>query len=275
MSIVPTREIIRQQEEIIAIFKEFRQELMYYYGNISYDSKGDESPVTTLDIKIEKAVKKHLLAKFPDIGIQGEETEAVRARNGIVWYLDPIDSTLSFINGLPYCANMAACVVNGEVIASVVYHFATDDLFTAVKGQGAYKNGKRLTIQDRPLRGSCIFTDWYGYTHLHPLYGKEKVRLYAPVGATGYFLTRLAQGSIQGVCYMAANIKPHDVAPGALIAQEAGVEFISFEDRSFTHETRRFFAGTPSLCELTKQKSGEIITAMEELPGARSAVMGS
>lgn len=267
--------ILQQQEEIIAIFKELRQELMHHYGNIAYDSKHDASLVTALDVKVEEAVKKRLLAKFPGIGIRGEETEAVQARNGIVWYLDPIDSTLSFINGLPYCANMAACVVNGEIIASVVYHFATDDLFTATKGQGAYKNGKKLTIQDRPLVGSCIFTDWYGYTHLHPLYGREKVRLYAPVGATGYFLTRLAQGSIQGVCYMVANIKPHDVAPGALIAQEAGVEFISFEDRSFTHETRRFFAGTPSLCELTKQKSGEIITVMEELPGARSAVTGS
>ena len=59
-------EIILQQKEIIRIFTEFRQELMQSYGNITYDSKQDKSPVTELDIKVEKTIKEQIMAQFPD-----------------------------------------------------------------------------------------------------------------------------------------------------------------------------------------------------------------
>lgn len=71
-------------------------------------------------------------------------------------------------------------------------------------------------------------------------------------------MTLLAQGSIQGICYATANLKPHDVAPGALLVQEAGGKFVSFNDRPFNYESRQFFAGTPTLCQLTKQKLQKI-----------------
>ncbi len=253
-------EILAQQQEIIDIFTGFRQELMQAYGNIAHDSKQDESPVTELDIKVEKAVKERLLAKFPDVGIRGEETAAVESTNGITWYLDPIDSTLSFIHGLPYCANMAACVVNDEIVASVVYHFAADEMFTAVKGRGAYKNDIKLSVHNIALKDSCVFADAFAYKNIYTFYKEVGVRFYAPVGATGYFMTRLAQGSIQGICYAAANLKPHDVAPGALLVQEAGGQFVTFNDQAFSHESRQFFAGTPALCQMTIHSLQEIKT---------------
>lgn len=251
-------EIILQQKEIIRIFTEFRQELMQSYGNITYDSKQDKSPVTELDIKVEKTIKEQIMAQFPDVGIRGEETTAVEPKNGVTWYLDPIDSTLSFIHGLPYCSNMAACVVDGEVVASVIYNFATDEIFTAIRGRGAYKNSVKISIHDIPLASSCVFADAFAYKNIYALYAKEEVRFYAPVGATGYFMTLLAQGSIQGICYATANLKPHDVAPGVLLVQEAGGKFVSFNDRPFNYESRQFFASTPTLCQLTKQKLQKI-----------------
>lgn len=257
---MPTeQEITESHALIVEVFKGFRAELMQAYGNIEHLAKGDETPVTQLDIKIETVIKEKLLAVFPDFGIQGEETEKVESKNGATWYIDPIDGTSSFIHGLPYCSNMAGLVVNDETVASVIYHFASDELFTAFKGQGSRKNGQRIKVKNTDLNDSYVFADAFSYKSIYQFYSPDKVKFYAPMGATGYFMTRLAQGSIQGACYLKAKVNQHDIIPGALLVQEAGGEFVSFSDQPFDYTSLRFFAGTPNVCELTRQHADEII----------------
>lgn len=259
---MPTQqEIIESHALIIDVFNGFRAELMDSYGRIEHLAKGDESPVTLLDMKIETTLKDRLLARFPAFGFKGEETEEVVGTNGAVWLVDPIDSTSSFIHGLPYCSNMAGLVVNGEIVASVIYHFASDELFTALKGQGAHKNGERIFIRDTPLNNSYIFADAYSYKNAYPFYAPDKVKFFAPLGATGYFFTRLAQGSIQGISYLRANIKQHDIVAGILLSSEAGAEAVSFTNKPFDHTCLRFMMGTKSICNLTKQHRDEIVNA--------------
>lgn len=259
---MPTQqEITESHALIIGVFKEFRAELMESYGKIEHLTKGDESPITLLDMKIEITLKDRLLAHFPAFGFKGEETEEVVGTNGAVWLVDPIDSTSSFIHGLPYCSNMAGLVVGGEIIASVIYHFASDELFTALKGQGAYKNGEKIFVRDTSLSNSYVFTDAYSYKNTYPFYAPDKVKFFAPLGATGYFFTRLAQGSIQGISYLRANIKQHDIAAGILLSFEAGAEAVSFTDEPFDHTCLRFMMGTKSICRLTKQHRDEIVNA--------------
>ncbi len=246
---------------VVDVFKGFRGELMASYGKTAYSTKSDDSPVTLLDVKIETRLKDKLLALFPAFGFKGEETEEIIGTNGAVWLVDPIDSTSSYIHGLPYCSNMAGLVVDGEIVASVIYHFATDELFTALKGQGAYRNGEKIFIQDVPLEDSCVFADAYSYKNIYQYYSPARVKFYAPLGATGYFFTRLAQGSIQGVSYLRANIKQHDIAAGILLSSEAGAEAVSFIDAPFDFNCLRFMVGTKSICNLTKQFRDKIVDA--------------
>lgn len=256
----PTQQqIIDSHALVIETFKSFRTELMQSYGNIAHDNKTDESPVTQLDIKIEQVLKEKLLAHFPMFGFKGEETEEVVGMHDATWYVDPIDSTISFIHGLPYCSNMAGLVVDGKIVASVIYHFATDEMYTAVKGQGAYKNGERIRVNDTTLDSSVVFADAFSYANLYRFYAPDRVRFYAPLGATGYFLTRIAQGSIQGACYLKANIKPHDVIPGALLVFEAGGEVASFTGEPFDYMCTRFMIGTKSILTLTARYVDEIM----------------
>ena len=263
---MPTQqEITKSLALITETFKAFRAELMDAYGVIEHVSKGDNSPVTELDVKIETELKEKLLAEFPDFGFKGEETDEVPSKSGATWLVDPIDSTGSFIRGLPYCSNMAALVFDGEVIASVIYHFTDDELFTAQKGHGAYKNGKRLHVRDTVLSDACVFADAGAYIHAYKFYAPHKVRFYAPVGATGYFFTRLAQSSIQGVAYLTARIKPHDVAPGLLIAQEAGAHAVSLDNTPLSYTSTRLFAGTETLCSLTSSHRQEMIAAFKDI----------
>jgi myo-inositol-1(or 4)-monophosphatase len=255
------QEITESHALIIDVFKSFRAELMESYGRIKHSTKSDESPVTLLDVKIETTLKEKLLTHFPTFGFKGEETDEVVSTNGAVWLIDPIDSTSSFIHGLPYCSNMAGLIVNGEIIASVIYHFASDELFAALKGQGAYKNGERIFVRDTSLSDSYIFADAYSYKNIYQFYAPDGVKFFAPLGATGYFFTRLAQGNIQGVSYLRANIKQHDIAAGILLSLEAGAEAVSFTDGPFDHTCLRFMLGTKSICGLTKQHRDEIINA--------------
>lgn len=255
---LPQEKIIASQQLVIDVFKGFRDELMAVYGNVEHDSKGDGSQVTLLDIKVEDALKARLRAVFPEIGFHGEETEDVVGSENALWVVDPIDGTSSFTHGLPYCTNMAGLVVDGVTVASVIYQFPTDELFTALRGQGAFRNGERISIKNNELDDSIVFASSFPYKNLYDVFGRHRIGVYAPLGASGYEFTRLAQGNIQGVTKLRCGSKMHDDVPGVLLVQEAGGEIVSFEDGDYTYETINFVAGTPNLAVVVREAHDEI-----------------
>lgn len=247
-------EAIRQSQQlVIDVFKGFREELLSSYGDIEHLAKGDGSPVTELDVKVETAIKQRLAAEYPDIGFQGEETGRVEGSVDATWIVDPIDGTSSFVHGLPYCTNMAGLVVDGVVMASVIYQFVTDDLYTALRGEGAYRNGQRIQVKDTELDNSIIFSGSFAYKNLYPVFQPYRITVCAPLGASGYEFTRLAQGSIQGVTKVRAGSQIHDYVPGVLLVEEAGGEVISFEGQSYDYKTVSFIAATPKVTRVVTE----------------------
>lgn len=250
---------IRQSQQlVIDVFKGFREELMNSYGDIEHLSKGDGSPVTELDVKVETAIKQRLADEYPDIGFQGEETGRVEGRIDATWIVDPIDGTSSFVHGLPYCTNMAGLVVDGVTVASVIYQFVSDDLYTAVRGEGAYRNGRRIYVKNTELDNSIIFSGSFAYKNLYPVFQPYKIGVYAPLGASGYEFTRLAQGSIQGVTKVRAGSQIHDYVPGVLLVQEAGGEIISFDGTPYDYKTVSFIAASPNVAQVITEHHKEI-----------------
>lgn len=255
---VTDKDILASQRLIVTLFRSFRPRLLTLYGTVNYSVKEDASPVTELDVEIERSVKKQLLAQFPGFGFRGEETSAIASKNGATWFIDPIDSTSSFIHGLPYCSNMAALVVNDVVVASVIYHFASNELYVAQKGKGAKKNGRPIQVNDAPLSNTFVFANSYAYKHLYKPMSDTGVKFFAPVGASGYFFTRLAEGLIQGVYYINSNSKQHDILPGALLATEAGAKLMTFGASPHEYTGKRFIAATPSLYAATETRLTDI-----------------
>lgn len=254
-----TRETIQaSQQVVIETFKGFRNELMRAYGRIEHESKEDGSPVTELDVRVELAIKQRLQADFPGVGFHGEETEDIVGTENALWIVDPIDGTRSFTHGLPYCSNMAALVVNGITEAAVIYHFATDELFTAVRGEGAYKNGVRIRIKNTELNDSIVFATPFVYKHMYHIFGPHKMGVFAPIGASGYEYTRLAQGSIQAVTKLVSKAAMHDNAPGVLLVQEAGAELVPFEKGEYTYEMLSFVVATPNVAQVIRDNHDEI-----------------
>ena len=253
-------ETIRDSQQlVIEVFKSFREELMRSYGNIEHLAKHDGSPVTELDIRIEETLKNKLYEKYPEIGFQGEETGLAANTSGALWIVDPIDGTSSFMHGLPYCTNMAGLVVDGVIVASVIYQFVSDDLYTALRGEGAYRNNERIHVKNTGLDDSIVFAGSFVYKNVYTILRPYGIALYAPLGASGYEFTRLAQGSIQAVTKLHCGSKVHDNVPGVLLVEEAGGQIVSFEGNDYNYEATNFVAATPNVARVVIDNHAEIL----------------
>jgi len=244
---------------IIDTFRELQPELMKSFGNIEHISKNNNSPVTELDIKVEKLIKQRLAEKYPEIGFHGEETEDTPGTADATWIIDPIDGTLSFIHGLHYCTNMAGLIVDDEIVASVIYQFSANNMYTAIKGEGAFKNKQRIYVKNTEINNSIAFSDRFIYKNLFEILSPYKIMLCTPLECSGYDFTRLAEGNIQGVAKLKSKAQIHDTVPGVLLVKEAGGEIVSFEGEIYKYDTLKFVAGSPNFINIIKEHKDEII----------------
>ena len=111
--------------------------------------KPDRSPVTEADEAVERRLSKHLRARYPEAGFLGEETGASGPENsGMRWVVDPIDGTRAFIRGIPTWSILVGLEAEGEPVVGIAYMPAADDLYVAVKGDGARGNGRPLAVSE-------------------------------------------------------------------------------------------------------------------------------
>lgn len=238
------RQIADTQALVVDVFKGFREELLSVFGNIEHTSKPDHSPVTVYDVKVETELKRRLAEAFPEIGFEGEETGA-SGNKELYWLVDPIDGTSSFIRGLPFSTNMAALVQDGYVIAAVIYDFVNDHLYTALKGQGAFKDGVRIHVKERQPG------DQFVYSMTPSMIGpvKEalselKMRTLLPVGAAGHTYTLLAEGKIDGIVNLNKGYGLHDNAPGVFICEEAGAQLLPYDENTGVYRAQFILGST-------------------------------
>jgi inositol-phosphate phosphatase / L-galactose 1-phosphate phosphatase / histidinol-phosphatase len=110
--------------------------------------KSDETPVTPVDQKVERALRKAITEMFPEHGIVGEEYENVDSDSDYVWVLDPIDGTMAFIAGLPTFATLIALTWRGVPILGVMDSPITEERWIGADGTSTTLNG--ATIHSRP-----------------------------------------------------------------------------------------------------------------------------
>ncbi|HZS12524.1 MAG TPA: inositol monophosphatase family protein, partial [Nitrospirales bacterium] len=110
--------------------------------------KADHSPVTSADLEIDRLLHAVLQKAFPEDGWLSEESpeSASRLQAKRVWVVDPIDGTKYFIDRVPEFGISVALVEGGEVQVGAVFNPATDELFTAARGRGAWLNGVPIRV---------------------------------------------------------------------------------------------------------------------------------
>lgn len=128
--------------------------LMHYFrraGEVWY--KGPDQPVTAADLAADRMLRDALLGERPSYGWLSEESVDSPDRLGKsrVWVVDPLDGTRSFVEGKPEFAVSVGLASGGEAILGVVFNPATDELYQAAAGGGAFLNGEPIRVS--PLAG--------------------------------------------------------------------------------------------------------------------------
>jgi myo-inositol-1(or 4)-monophosphatase len=197
--------------------------------NLQVSLKGPGDYVSQADRKAEKVVREELLKARPTYGFLGEESDEIKGTDGAHrWIVDPLDGTTNFLHGIPLFATSIALERSGEIVAGVVYNPATDELFTAEKGGGAFVNDRRLRVSARKNLSDSVIG--CGVPHLgRGQHGRFLVQLRHVMGEVAG-IRRLGSASLD-LAYVAAGrfdgfweeyLSAWDVAAGAILIKEAG-----------------------------------------------------
>ena len=213
--------------------------------------------VTAVDTASEALIVRRLLGARPDDGVLGEEGASTEGTSGVRWVVDPIDGTVNFLYGLPAYAVSIAAEVDGRTEAGVVLNVATGELFTAVRGQGAWVAAPgAASVQ---LRGSApvsleqtLVATGFGYrVEQRRAQGAVVAQLLPEVrdirrnGCASLDLCSVAAGRVDA--YYELDLKPWDHAAGALVAAEAGVVVTGSGGRPFAQPMA--VAAAPSIAQ--------------------------
>jgi histidinol-phosphatase len=120
--------------------------LDYFDTELKVELKQDKSPVTRADREAEAMLRTNLLRAFPNDGFLGEESGAAAGSSGFRWIIDPIDGTKNFVRGIPLWATLVGLEYKGEMIAGVAYVPVLEQTYRAMRGDGAYRDNRRLRV---------------------------------------------------------------------------------------------------------------------------------
>lgn len=207
--------------------------LMKRFGTAQIEEKeSTQNLVTQADHESEQLIADCIAAQFsnPTHEIMGEETEfhgSIVAEH--LWVVDPLDATNNYAHGIPHFCVSIAYARRGQVLVGAVLDPVRQEMFTAIRGAGAWLNDRPIRVsQPSGLTRSIIATGFYydrGLTMQQTLNSIEQlfaanIRGLRRMGAAALDLTWTACGRFQG--YFEYQLAPWDYAAGALILEEAG-----------------------------------------------------
>ena len=208
--------------------------LQYFDRDIAIEWKADDSPVTMADRGSEDLLRKTLLGKFPGDGFLGEEFGATPGSSGYRWIIDPIDGTRSFVRGIPIWACMIGLEFKGELIAGVVALPALKQVYRALRGDGAYRDDRRIRVSDiATLEKSHVYyssISWFTKAGADKQFLKlvsltERQRGFGDF----YGFMMVAQGS--GEIMVEYGVHAWDLAAIAPIIEEAGGKLTAWDGK--------------------------------------------
>ncbi|MEX1218213.1 MAG: inositol monophosphatase family protein [Acidimicrobiales bacterium] len=183
--------------------------------------------VTEMDRASEALILGRLAAARPDDAILGEEGTDRPGTTGVRWIVDPIDGTTNYLYGHAGFAVSIAAEINGQVSVGVVHDPLHGEVFTAIRGKGAFRNGTPIHASNESDLSHALVATGFSYEPdrrrrqvavLGSLIGS--IRDIRRMGAASVDLCSVACGRVDA--YYERGLQPWDHAAGALIAIEAG-----------------------------------------------------
>jgi histidinol-phosphatase len=204
----------------------------YRAEDLAVETKPDLTPVSESDKAVELALRQLLGTARPQDTIIGEEFGGVELANegGRAWVIDPIDGTKSYVRGMDTWTTLIALVEGREVKLGMVSMPALKKRWWAVRGQGAFADGRRIHVSKIDQIGNAQFV-WSGIEEWDAIGGFEKVvelgrRCWRTRGvgdAWQYML--VAEGAAEIATDPEATL--WDLAAVSIVVEEAGGRFTS------------------------------------------------
>lgn len=257
----------RKELEIAKKLAKEAGEIMLGYFNSAASNptvKSDKTIVTKADTEINSHVIQGLSEQTPDYSIWGEEESSIIEGADYTWVCDPVDGTMPFSKAIPI-STFSLALVNraGESVVGVVYDPFQNRLYEAVKGNGAFLNGKKINVSKKAELDGAYIDEELWINH------EEEVTFDNPkdvLNKAGAKVTTLCSACITG-CFVAKGDyealifgqgKPEDIAALAVIVTEAGgkvTDLFGNEQRYDTNIKGAIVSNGllhDKLCEITK-----------------------
>ena len=235
------------------------------------DKKGAIDLVTEVDVAVEQMFRALVAERFPDHQVLAEEMGgSATVPRGPCWVFDPIDGTTNYAHGIPiFCASLAL-EIDGIAEVAAVFDPNRKELFTAERGGGAFLNGSPLHVsQAETLIDAVVVTGFPYDVHSRV---EEIVGLFGAFVGRARAVRRLGSAAID-LCYVAAgrmdgfwesDLKPWDIAGGALIVSEAGGRITNMSGEPFRSRDGRVLATNARLHD-------EMLEVIREFRASRRA----
>ena len=216
-------------------------------GAQAVEHKGEIDLVTAIDRASEKAILAIVGRAFPRMG--SSPRRATRAPDGEhLWVVDPLDGTTNYSRGFPYFCVSVALARAGRVIVAAVYQPLLDEMFTAVRGQGAFLNGRPLRVSGQARLDQAFLATGFPYdiragrrTNIdHFTNFATRCLAIRRAGAAALDLAYVAAGRFDG--FWELKLRPWDIAAASLLVGEAGGRITGFAGRPWRLSVRDIVA---------------------------------
>jgi myo-inositol-1(or 4)-monophosphatase len=206
-------------------------------------TKGASSPVSEADIAANDLIESRLRAATPDYGWLSEESVDDEARLGkrLVWIVDPIDGTRSYLAGREDWCVSVALVEGASPVLAAVFAPVTEEFFFASRGGGVVRN-------DRPVRATAgTELDFSRIAGPKPLVerlnrGPGEISLYPRIGSLALRLCRVAEGRLDAA-FAGGQSRDWDLAAANLIVQEANGNMTALSGDTILYNRREVTHG--------------------------------
>jgi len=231
--------------------------------------------LTEVDGKCQDIIYNEISNKYPSHDFLGEEsvdagveasTLAVEnaADSEWLWICDPIDGTTNFASGMPLVGVIISLAYKGEVVMGVIYDPFHDEMYTAIKGGGAYMNGQRIGVaESQSVSESVLFTVAPVNPQSAPPLMRSITALNPPVsravrmlGTGALMLSWVAIG--RASAFWEVDLHVWDSAAGVLLVREAGGRCTDLEGNEWGLTTRPLLATNGAIHDELLQKLQEV-----------------
>ncbi|WP_319759825.1 inositol monophosphatase family protein [Maridesulfovibrio sp.] len=221
--------------------------------------KGRIDLVTDTDLAVEDFLKVKLAEILPGSSFLAEETSGNADLVDRTWIIDPIDGTTNFAHGLPMVATSVALWENGQVVMGIVNLPILNEVFTAVRGQGAFMNNEPIHVTDCDSLEKSLISTGFPYAieeHVDSITEALSRVLLATQGvrrpgAAALDLAYLACGRYEA--YYENSLKPWDMAAGWLLVEEAGGKVTEYGQDEFNLYSPAILASNSHIHDLIRK----------------------